>query len=171
MVIVPKTAHRYNRVDSEQHINRSLRENEVPINPFWLCVADKDGNFVGELAQLTFKALRDVYDKTFGMGFYSPNDNQLIERGLVFYGTNGRADAGSGSDLDDNYARLVGVRRVVVENAPEVADLSQERLASQTPVFSGNLESTVRNLMATHGVSADEFPKVFEHYAAIKKQK
>ena len=111
MIAIPPTAKQYNREAYARHINRPLLESEVPINPFWLEAAEGDSELLGQLAQLTFRALRDVYHDDEGMGFHFPTDDEMTEGALVLDSTYGSANAGGDRYLGYGGARLVGVRR------------------------------------------------------------
>ena len=131
MKSVPETAQRFQRSDYADHINRPLEESEVAENPFWLVVAEDNKDFLGRLAQLKFKAMKDVYKYNDGMGFYFPEDAQVIERSLVLGRFNYRAVAGGNNGLD-YYSRVVGVRRSVVVDASADVRERSEALASST---------------------------------------
>jgi hypothetical protein len=106
MTSILETAHRFQRSDYTESINRSLKEAEVARNPFWLAIAEGNGDFLGQLAQLKFKAMRDAYNYDDGMGFYFPEDQALIVRSLVLNRFNKWAGAGGNGN-----SRVVGVRK------------------------------------------------------------
>ena len=94
------------------------------------------------------------------LGFYVPETEKPNVRALVFGRAINGASAGGSRNLDNYYARLVGVRGGV---APE----GREHVSTGS---NGSLEATVRSLMTQRRVEESELPRVFEIYEAQRAQ-
>ncbi len=95
-----------------KNLNRPLKEDEVVkggyVHPIWLGFAEGQKELVRNVTPLVFKALRDCYNKSEGMGAYFRSD--LALRSVVLDGLDRGAVAdGDWRHLGDRRVRLVGL--------------------------------------------------------------